>query len=84
MKNDARCRDDWKAQQKASQKAVRLFDSQPGFCKRSRCGYETEWRKCSTRQPSASKDVGSIASAELAMKYFNLRAELFSRLTWKR
>jgi hypothetical protein len=32
--------------------------------------------------PAGSKDLGSIARAELAMKYFHLRAELFARLTW--
>jgi hypothetical protein len=32
--------------------------------------------------PAASKDLGSIARAELAMKHFNLRAEPFARLTW--
>jgi hypothetical protein len=81
MKNDARCRDDWKAWQKALQKAIRLFDSQPGFAS-AEVWLRDRMAEVEREAPAASKDVGSIASAELAMKYFNLRAELFSRLTW--
>jgi hypothetical protein len=88
MKNNARgripdsqLRDDWKAQQKALQKAIRLFDSQPGFA-RAQVWLRDRMAEVQHEAPAASKDLGSIARAELAMKHFNLRAELFARLTW--
>jgi len=81
MKNDARCRDDWKAQQKASQKAVRLFGSQPGFAK-EQVWLRDRMAEVQHEAPAASKELGSMASAELAMKFHNLRAESFTRLTW--
>jgi hypothetical protein len=87
MKNNARgripdsqLRDDWKAQQTALQKAIRLFDSQPGFA-RAQVWLRDRMAEVQHEAPAASKDLGSIARAELAMKHFNLRAEPFARLT---
>jgi len=37
---------------------------------RSRCGYEDRMAEVQHEAPSASKDVGSIASAELAIEIF--------------
>jgi hypothetical protein len=87
MKNNARGRipdsqlRDWKAQQKALQKAIRLFDSQPGFA-RAQVWLRDRMAEVQHEAPAASKDLGSMARAELVMKRFNLRAEPFARLTW--
>jgi hypothetical protein len=87
MKNNARGRipdsqlRDWKAQQKALQKAIRLFDSQPGFA-RAQVWLRDRMAEVQHEAPAASKDLGSMARAELVMKRFNLRAAPFARLTW--
>jgi hypothetical protein len=71
----------WEAHQKALRKAIRLFDSQPGFAS-MQVWLRDRVAEVQHEAPAASKDLGSNARAELAMKYFDLRAEPFVRLSW--
>ena len=71
----------WEAQQNALRKAIRLFDSQPGFAS-AEVSLRDRMAEVQREAPAASKELGSIARAELAMKYFCLRAEVFTQLTW--
>jgi hypothetical protein len=87
MKNN-KCRipssqlgNDWEAQQTAFRKAIWLFDSQPGFAS-AEVWLRDRMAEVEREAPAASKELGSVARAELAMKYFCLRAELFGQLTW--
>jgi hypothetical protein len=77
--DDATHRSDLGKAERALEDAITLFESQPGFVD-TQLWLRDQMEEAEREAPAESKDFGTPARAELALKCFEIRAEAFVRL----